>query len=117
MKIAVDNKLHVSLFGTAAPKTDEVRYYYQVVGYSCLILVIQGKDYVEAQGKTGIALFNFDSIRGDLVCNIFPKAPARWAKEENLVQCSVRFVPPGGLPSDETYLLSEAIKKHLGNEC
>ena len=116
MKIRVDNKLSVIEFGRRGGiKLDEVRYYYQVVGYDCLVLVIHGQDYVEASDKIGIALFDFDTTRGDIICQQFPKAPASWRDHTDLVQCTIRQVRH--LPRGGGKLLSQAIEHMLGDGC
>lgn len=114
MKIKVDDALHPSLFGKRAPRPDQVRYYYNVPGYDCLVLVVHGEEYAEAIGKVGAALFNFDTVRGDLICDLFPKAPASWRTHDALVQCTLRFdLSLRGRPR----VLSEAVRHHLGDGC
>jgi hypothetical protein len=97
------------------PVGGNVRFYYQVVGYGCLILVMQEGDYLTEQGKVRVALFNFDTIRGDIICDKFPKAPAAWRDHDGLIQCSVKR--PKEIPRGQGKLLSEAIREMIGPEC
>jgi hypothetical protein len=113
MKIKVDDRLKVIEFGRQIVK-GEARFYYQVVGYNCLVLVMQEGDYVSEQGEIRIALFNFDSLRGDIICDRFPKAPAAW-QDADLVQCSIRR--PREIPKGRGRLLSAAVIEMLGSGC
>lgn len=115
MKVIIDDSLKVSLFGQRTPKADSPRFYYQVVGYDCLVLVFHNDDYAARQGRIGVALFNFDQTNGRIICDLFPKAPARWRDEPHLIQVTVRRdhrQTRGG-----TRPLSAAVMKHLGPEC
>lgn len=113
MKVKVDDGLKVIEFGRQIV-SGEARFYYQVVGYNCLVLVMQEGDYVQEQGEIRIALFNFDTVRGDIILARFPKAPAAW-KDADLVQCSVRR--PKEIPRGQGRLLSEAVAQMLGPSC
>lgn len=111
MKIKVDSRLHVSEFGRRITRKDSLRYYYQVVGYDCLVLVFHDDDYVGWQDKVGVALFNFDTVDGRIICDQFPNAPGRWRDNADLIQCTVRRVPR--LPDGRTWPLL-AFRSHRG---
>lgn len=115
MKVKVDNRLPVSLFGQAAPQPDSIRYYYQVPGYDCLVLVCHDRSYVEWCDQIAVALWNFDTVRGDIICEQFPDAPASWRDHDALVQCTIRSVH--NLPPGRPMWLSDAVRSHLGGGC
>lgn len=115
MKIIVDNVLPVSEFGRRSVKTDQVRYYYQVVGYDCLVLVCHDQSYPEWCGETAVALFNFDKTDGRIICDLFPKAPAAWRDEPHLVQVTIRSVRK--MPPGPERPFGEAVREMLGDGC
>jgi hypothetical protein len=112
MKILGDNLLHVSEFGRRTPRTDSLRWYYQVIGYEDLILVCHDYSYPEWNGRSGIVLVNSETVNGMIVCQQFPKAPARWNGRFDLVQITVRVdqrrTRGQGLP------LSQAVHRFIG---
>lgn len=112
MKIMGDNALHVAEFGRRSPRTDSLRWYYQVVGYEDLILVCHEFDYREWDGRHGIALVNAETVDGSIICQQFPKAPARWNGRRDLVQITVRT--DARTTRGEKLRLSEAVAHFLG---
>jgi len=115
MKTIVDNVLPVSEFGSRSVKVDQVRYYYQVVGYDCLVLVCHDQSYPEWNGKTAVALFNFDKTDGRIICDLFPNAPARWRDEPHLIQVTIRSVRK--LPPGIARQFSTAVREVIGDSC
>lgn len=114
MKVKVDNKLPVSLFGSRIVR-QQPRYYYQVVGYDCLVLTFWDGDYIDWHNQIGVALFNFDDVNGRIICEEFPKAPSAWRDEPHLIGCTVRAVRR--LPDTRPKWLSAAIREMVGEGC
>lgn len=114
MKTLVDNKLPVSEFGKRIFQRN-IRYYYRVVGYDCLVLVCWGDDYVGWNGRVAVALFDFDTVRGDIICQQFPKAPASWQNNPDLIQCTIR--PVNRLPKGDYRPFSQVIHEMIGPGC
>jgi hypothetical protein len=112
MKIAIDNKLAAVEFGRQSVQTNQVRYYYQVPGYPDLVMVCHDRSYPEWRGKTGILLVETRSIRGDIICSLFPKAPSRWRTNPDLVQITIR-ADRRHTPGKRRWL-SEAVAELIG---
>lgn len=117
MKVIVDDILRVREFGRRGGfKPDEIRFYYQVVGYNCVMLRCDQLDYHEWNGKAAVVLFDFDTMDGRKIAEAFPGAPASWAAGDvDLIGVTVRpdrnvLVRPRGT-------LSQAIRNMIGQEC
>ena len=114
MKIIVDNALRVREFGRRGGfHANELRFYYQVAGYDCLVLRCDNYDYYEWNGKPAVALFNFDDVDGRRILAEFPGAPASW-RNADLIQVTVR--PDRSLIRPRT-TLSAAIIQMVGRGC
>lgn len=120
MKVQID-QLAVREFGRAAVHS-KTRFYYRVLGYNCLCLVTEAREFQELIGQVAIALFEFDKVDGRIICQKFPGAPVAWrdiAPGEGLIQVSLKSdrvwrVLPG---EHSRAVLSEAIKQQIGKEC
>lgn len=115
MKVIVDNALSVSEFGRRIARPDSIRYYYQVVGYSCLVLVCHDRSYPEWLNRQAVALWNFDTVDGRIINELFPGAPASWMGNPDLIQVTIRVVPH--LARGPVRLFSEEVIVKLGNGC
>ena len=114
MKVVVDDALRVREFGRrGAFHANELRFYYQVVGYDCLVLRCDGRDYYEWNGKAAVALFNFDDVDGRRILAELPGTPASW-RDADLIQVTVR--PDKSLIRPRT-TLSQAIGRMVGKGC
>lgn len=77
MKVLVDT-IVVSEFGRAVPRPNQVRYYYVVSGRPDLVLVTWEMTLTEWRGREAILLVDTETVTGSIICQQFPKAPARW---------------------------------------
>ena len=114
MRVKID-QLYVREFGRA-PIHGQIRFYYRVLGRDFLILRTQGAEFQELIGRLADAKFEFDSIDGRIICQLFPGAPAEWrdlGPGDGLVQVSL-MEPRGWKIKRMT--LSAAIKEHLGDD-
>lgn len=116
MKIKVDNLLVAVEFGRATPRPDQVRYYYQLAGYDDVVLITHGKSYPEWNGDMAVMLVDTETTTGSIICQKFPKAPARWrdAGPGEVTAVTIRPLwdkPPRG----RVTFFSQAIKEVLGD--
>ena len=117
MNVIVDDALRVREFGRRGGfKLDEVRFYYQVVGYDCLWLRCDGLDYTEWQGKAAVVLFDFDTMAGRKIAEAFPGAPASWGTGDvDLIGVTIK--PDRNVLTRPKARLSQAVREMIGSEC
>ena len=117
MKVKVDPVLAVE-FGRATPRPNQVRYYYVIGNYPYVVLVTWERTLLEWIGREAILLVNTDEVDGWLICEKFPKAPARWrnAQMGELAQITIR--PLDGWknpPPSPSRPLSAAMREIFGD--
>lgn len=125
MRITIDNELLRSVreFGRRTPRANEPRFYYYVIGYSCIILVSHGKPLDELiDGKRTpplVLLKNYDQVDPQIVVQQFPHAPQTWGEMEQgeLTQFSVKVDRQRRLDRQRSTALMDAIRDEFGRGC